>query len=298
MFSFKIIRFPILSFILAFTIKTAYANQCLEALSGKDSSNIAQISPFGGSIASYDKLKSHPMWNHENQQLHQNAVNTFLKDTSEESAQSLYLIMQDLYQSDKLSLLKEALDFVIQKETQSPDFTSLRKKLRTKHNIVLTFESKNLGFVHHSETRVSRLSELTDLIQKFEQERLRLFDLFTLVTQHSDESLKTKTFEDLSKEDLGLHKNPQVVLLIYTLRYGYLDLFETLISSPQVQDSLHLDYGTALLDEIKGFSSPIKLALSKLIIKSFSPEALRAYNEGKRDSLGSTFWDKIPLKSY
>lgn len=297
------IKWGSLLFFLAFNSFSAlsYSMSCVEVLSALAPSNVFSVKSFGGSIETYESLKLNSMWNHPQESFHNNVVDSFIQNSTEKSSSILFKIMKDLKESDKIELLEKALQILSSDNPDLEEYAKIDALLTRKHDVILDFKLDNspriARFALNSQKLVKSVEQLRSLISFSYSERDKLLDLFRLVSLNADSTIKTDRFEDPST----VHLRPvpeEVVLLVYTIRHDYFDLFEALAQSPQIEGKLHLDYSVLLLDEIQRLPYESRSSYSKLAHKSFSPEALAQYNKGLRGADGTTMWDKIPIGTY
>jgi len=280
---------------------TLKANQCVDLVRQNQSQNSPIM--LGQSISTYRELKSSRMWNHSQRDFHNALVQRFILETTEKSADILFQIMIELNESDKISLLEEALDILKSANPDVSRFNQIFESLKNKYDVILDFKLDNsprlTRLVLNSQVSVKTVSALERLIGSLYDEKPLLFELFERVAQNSDPSIKTESFVDPSREALGVPKPVLVPLLVYTIRQNYFELFKLLVKSPQIYKKLHLDYSVALLDETLLIPTELERRPYRYLInQTFTPEARMLYESGSRGSDGSTFWNKIPLKAY
>ena len=293
----KLKNFFIFFLILFFSSKIL-ANQCLDILNQNINST-----PFlySHSLVSFNELKKHPMWAHESSPLQDNLLRAFMEQSTEDSGDSLFQIIHDLKESDKLSLLEEAESMIEAVFVDTARFRVISEKLEKKFDITLDFglvqPQRRPRYTFGSQILVRNLNSLKSLIRRVKREKVALLNLFSLITKEGDASVKTSRYVD--SKTLDIKPFPEkITLLAYTIRYQHLDLFELLVHSPHVEGQLHLDYSVLLLDEVERLPFDDRLQFRKLAYLTFSPEAFAKYNKGLRGSDGTTMWDKIPITTY
>ena len=297
------------SIFLAITVlfgSSSQATQCLDLLRFPTTTPVL----FTHSLKSYEDLKKHPMWIHESPTLHNNLIRAFLDQTTENNGDTLFKILFDLKESQKLPLLNQAqkllessmeMDFA-RISLDRDEFLSISKQLENRFDIILDFKLDASPRIKHftfgSQVLIRDLSELQKHINKTHRERELLLTIFESITEIADETIRTSRYIDPSSVDIKPFPE-RITLLSYTIRHQYLDLFELLVHSPQVLEQLHLDYSVLLLDEVEKLPSSNRSLYRKLVNKTFSPEALNQYNKGQRGANGIiTIWDKIDFKTY
>ena len=294
------------SIFLAITVlfgSSSQATQCLDLLRFPTTTLVL----FTHSLKSYEDLKKHPMWIHESPTLHKNLIHAFLDQTTENSGDTLFKILFDLKESQKLPLLNQAqklLELSMEMDLAQislDEFLSISKQLENRFDIILDFKldasPRIKHFTFESQVLIRDLSELQKHINKAHRERELLLTIFESITEIADETIRTSRYIDPSSVDIKPFPE-RMTLLSYTIRHQYLDLFELLVHSPQVLEQLHLDYSVLLLDEVEKLPSFNRSLYRKLVNKTFSPEALNQYNKGERGANGIDMWDKIDFKTY